>query len=237
MKIKCMIVDDEPLAVKGMEEYIADIDFLELAAVCENAVDANAVLKQKNIDLIFLDIQMPKLTGIDFLKSLKNSPAVIFTTAYEKYAIQGYELDITDYLVKPIPFSRFMKAVNKAKEFIEQKNKERSYEEDGYFFLKVDNKFEKILYDEILFVEALQNYVAIYTKDKKMLSYITLSNIEKQLPPGKFLKVHKSYIVALDKIKTVEANIIVIHNHQVPISRSMKEDVMQKVVLNKLLKR
>jgi DNA-binding LytR/AlgR family response regulator len=232
-----MIIDDEPLAQKGMVEYVQDIDFLDLATVCDNALQANAFLKENNVDLILLDIQMPKLSGLDFLKSLKEPPVVIITTAYQEYALEGYELNVTDYLVKPIAFSRFLKAVNKAKDFILLKQKDNSSENVTYFFLKVDNRFEKINYDDILFAEALQNYVAIHTTEKKMLSYITFSQVEKQLPADRFIKVHKSYIVAFDKIKSVEGNIINIAQHQVPVSRGMKDEVMQKIVFDKLIKR
>ena len=180
---------------------------------------------------------MPKLSGIDFLKSLENPPVVIITTAYQEYALEGYELNVTDYLVKPIAFSRFLKAVNKAKDFIFLKQKETLPGAATYFFLKVDNRFEKINYDEILFAEALQNYVAIYTAEKKMLSYITFTQLESQLPSDKFMKVHKSYIVAIDKIKTVEGNIINIAQHQIPVSRGLKDEVMQKIVFDKLIKR
>lgn len=237
MKLTCMIIDDEPLARKGMEEYVSDIEFLELVAVCDNALQANTYLQSNTVDLVLLDIQMPKLSGLDFLKSLEHPPVVIITTAYQEYALEGYELNVTDYLVKPIAFSRFVKAVNKAKDFLLLKQKEPAAEPAAYFFLKVDNRFEKISYDEILFAEALQNYVAIYTAEKKMLSYITFTQVENQLPAGKFLKVHKSYIVAMDKIKTVEGNIINIAQHQIPVSRGLKDEVMQKIVFDKLIKR
>lgn len=237
MKLKCMIIDDEPLARKGMEEYVQDVEFLELVAVCDNALQANAWLKENDADLVLLDIQMPKLSGLDFLKSLEKPPVVIITTAYQEYALEGYELNVTDYLVKPIAFSRFLKAVNKARDFLLLKQKDAITGTLPYFFLKVDNRFEKIKYDEILFAEALQNYVAIYTTEKKMLSYITFTQVEKQLPATRFIKVHKSYIVAIDKIKTVEGNMLNIGQHQVPISRGMKDEVMQKIVFDKLIKR
>lgn len=236
MKLTCMIVDDEPLARKGMQEYVQDIEFLDLVAVCENGLQANSFLKTNTVDLILLDIQMPKLSGIEFLKSLQQPPVVIITTAYQEYALEGYELDVVDYLVKPVAFSRFVKAVNKAKDFIALKQKQQP-QDASYFYLKVDNRFEKINYDEILLAEALQNYVAIYTADKKMLSYITLAQVEKQLPANRFIKVHKSYIVALDKIKSIEGNIINIAQHAIPVSRSLKDDVMQKIVFDKLLKK
>lgn len=237
MKIKCMIVDDEPIARKGIQEYIHEIDFLETVAVCDDALQANAILNTTPVDLLFLDIQMPKLTGIDFLKSLANPPAVIFTTAYQEYALEGYELAVMDYLVKPILFNRFLKAVNKARDYIELKQNTNTPNNADYFFLKVDNKFEKILYSDVLFVEALQNYVAVHTAEKKMLSYITLTSIESQLPSAQFVKIHKSYLVAVSKINAVEGNMIIIGKHQLPISRVLKDEVMQRVVENKLMKR
>lgn len=236
MKLKCMIIDDEPLAQKGMQEYVDDIDFLETTAVCDNALQANSFLKENMVDIILLDIQMPKLSGLDFLKTLKDPPAIIITTAYQEYALEGFELDVIDYLVKPIAFNRFLKAVNKARDIIQHKQKQQ-IQDALYFYLKVDNRFEKINYDDILFAEALQNYVAIYTKEKKMLSYITFSQVEKQLPPERFVKVHKSYIVALDKIKSIEGNLIHIAQHEIPVSRSLKDAIMQKIVFDKLLKK
>lgn len=230
-----MIVDDEPIARKGIQEYIHEIDFLETVAVCNDALQANTILNTTPVDLLFLDIQMPKLTGIDFLKSLASPPAVIFTTAYQEYALEGYELAVMDYLVKPILFNRFLKAVNKARDYIELK--QNTANSADYFFLKVDNKFEKILYSDVLFVEALQNYVAVHTAEKKMLSYITLASIESQLPSSQFIKIHKSYLVAVSKINAVEGSMIIIGKHQLPISRILKDEVMQKVVENKLMKR
>src|ERR1700722_7721269 len=172
MKISCIVVDDEPLARKGLAEYIGDVDYLDLKAVCENAVVAGTVLAREKTDLIFLDIQMPKMSGIEFLKSLHTQPMIIFTTAYSEYALKGYELDVLDYLVKPIPFEGFLKAVNKAKEFYSLKNV--SLSEPGkpaaYFFIRCDNQYEKIMLDEVLFVQALENYVVIQTAHKKFIT-------------------------------------------------------------------
>jgi DNA-binding LytR/AlgR family response regulator len=172
MTIKCIIVDDEPLAQKGLEEYVKEVDFLELVAVCDNAMQAYPLLHAGKVDLILLDIEMPGLSGIDFLKSLKYMPAVIFTTAYPQYAVQGYDLDVIDYLVKPISFQRFLKAVNKAKHFLVDKLKEPSQtaDENDYFFLKINHQVEKIAYKDVLYIEALQNYVAIHLDGKKLIS-------------------------------------------------------------------
>lgn len=238
MTIQCIVVDDEPLAQKGLEEYIKEVPYLELTAICDNASQAYNLLKNKEVDLIFLDIEMPELSGIDFLKSLTQSPAVIFTTAYPEYALQGYELDVIDYLVKPISFTRFVKAVNKARDFISEKSNRTvaaNYEKD-FFFLKVNYQIEKIHYSDILFIEALQNYVAIYLPNRKIVSYMTISNMEKQLPAHLFMRIHKSYIVALDKIDTINKNKIFIHNQLLPVSRTIKEKLLHAVA-GKLVKR
>jgi DNA-binding LytR/AlgR family response regulator len=233
-----MIIDDEPIACKGMEEYITEVEFLSLVNICDNAVKAYAFLHSEKVDLIFLDIEMPKLTGIEFLQSLKNAPAVIFTTAYPDYALQGFELDVIDYLVKPVSFPRFLKAANKAKDFLTGRNtgRENVIEKD-HFFLKVDSKFEKIFYDDVLYVEALQNYVAIHLPGKKMISYITISYVESQLPEHLFMRVHKSYVVSLPKIQCIEGNTLIINQKQIPVSRNLKEKLKAKVVDKKLFKR
>ncbi|MGN6640103.1 MAG: LytR/AlgR family response regulator transcription factor [Mucilaginibacter sp.] len=238
MSIRCMIIDDEPLACKGMEEYISEVEFLSLVNICDNAVKAYALLFSEKVDLIFLDIEMPKLTGIEFLRSLKNAPAVIFTTAYPDYALQGYELDVIDYLVKPVSFPRFLKAANKARDFLLGRNigRENVIDKD-HFFLKVNSKFEKIFYDEVLYVEAMQNYVAIHLPGKKMISYMTISHVEGQLPEQLFMRVHKSYIVSLAKIQCIEGNTVIINQQQIPVSRNLKEDLKAKVVDKKLFKR
>ncbi|PWT99099.1 MAG: DNA-binding response regulator [Bacteroidetes bacterium] len=240
MNLNCIIIDDEPLARKGLKEYVQEIEFLKLLGDFDNPIKAVSLVNEQPVDLLFLDIQMPKITGIEFLKSLQNPPMVIFTTAYSQYAVESFELDVVDYLVKPISFDRFFKASVKAKNWLENKRKGATVHtpsDEAYFFVKAENKHVKILLDDILFVEALQNYVAIHTKDKKILAYVTLGGIEKQLPSEHFIKVHKSFIVSVQKIKAVEGNEILIEQHRIPISRNLKDDVMNKVVESKLLKR
>jgi DNA-binding LytR/AlgR family response regulator len=239
MKIKCLIIDDEPIACRGIQEYVSQIDFLELVGVFENAMQAYDILNEGDVKLIFLDIEMPLLSGIDFLKSLKNQPYTIFTTAYSHHALEGFELGVMDYLVKPIAFPRFLKAVNKVKDQFSGRpeSKEIAEDEKGYFFIKENGKFIRIGYEEVLFAEALQNYVAIYLSGKKLISYITLSILEKQLPASMFLKVHKSYIVSLQKITEIEGNMVLIGSSKIPVSRNIKDILMKKVVENKLLKR
>jgi len=235
LKIKCIITDDEPFARKGLQGYISQIDFLDLRGVCENALELNSLIKQEPIDLLFLDIEMPYMTGIDFLKNLPSPPRVIFTTAYEKYALQGFELEVLDYLLKPIPFDRFLKAANKAFDYFRQQQTTAPAED--YIFVKADSKLEKIQFADILFAEALENYVAIYTREKKVITHLTLKMLQEKLPANAFIQPHKSYIAAIDKINSIEGNILHITNYQVPISKYQKEEIMEKIVNSKLLKR
>ena len=176
MTIKCVITDDEPFARKGLQGYIERIDFLQLAGVCEDALQLNALLKAQQIDLIFLDIEMPYMTGIEFLKTQSNPPKIIFTTAYEKYAIQGFDLDVLDYLLKPVSFERFFKAANKAYEYFQvQQSVSGSFSD--YMFVKADNKLEKIQLADILFVEDMENYISIQSRERKIMSHLTLTSI------------------------------------------------------------
>src|ERR1700761_7346517 len=234
-RIKCIITDDEPFARKGLQGYISQIDFLDLKGVCENAIELNSLLKKEPVDLLFLDIEMPYLTGIEFLKQLASPPRVIFTTAYEKYALQGFELEVLDYLLKPISFDRFLKAANKAFDYFRQQQSPSAGED--YIFVKADNRLEKIAFAEILFAEALENYVAIYTKEKKIITHLTLKMLQEKLPAAAFVQPHKSYIVAIDKINSIEGNILHITTFQVPISKYQKDEIMEKIVNSKLLKR
>jgi len=236
MKIKCIIIDDEPLAQKGISEYVNDIDFLELYGVFENALKAVDTIHQKKIDLLFLDIQMPRISGLEFLKTLQDPPLVILTTAYPQYALESYELDVLDYLVKPISFPRFLKAVTKAKEHMEAR-RIHIPESNDHIFIKADNRIVKILFGDILYVEALQNYICIHTPGKKFISYLTFKSIEESLPKELFLKVHKSYIVQLAKVEAIEGNQLQVSRFLIPISRNNKEEVLQKLIAGKFLKR
>jgi DNA-binding LytR/AlgR family response regulator len=241
VKLKAVIIDDEPLARKGLKEYIADVDFLELAGEFDSPLKAMDLLSRGEVKLLFLDIQMPKITGLDFFKSLQQAPPVIFTTAYPQYALDGFELNALDYLVKPISFERFLKAALKAKEYYElrQQNKQSIAEAAPQkdFYIKADNQFVRITFDELLFVEALQNYVCIYTTVKKYISYLTMRAVEEYLPAAQFIKTHKSFIVNAAKIDAVDGNEIRIGAHRIPISRSEKEEVMEQLLKNKFLRR
>jgi DNA-binding LytR/AlgR family response regulator len=233
--IKCIITDDEPFARKGLQGYVEKINFLELSATCENALELNAVLKQGPADLLFLDIEMPIINGIDFLKNLAPRPMVIFTTAYEKYAIQGFELEVLDYLLKPISFDRFLKSANKAFDFFQLQQSPLKVED--YFFVKADNRLEKINFTDIIYAEAMENYIAIYTSEKKIITHLTLKMLQEKLVGSQFIQPHKSFIVAIDKISSIQGNILFAGKFQVPISKYQKEDVLEKILNNKLLKR
>ena len=236
----CIIIDDEPLARKGLKEYVQDVDFLQCEGEFENPLKAMDTLMKQKIDLIFLDIQMPKITGLEFIKTLSHPPLVIFTTAYPHYAVEGFELNAVDYLLKPFSFERFWKAVIKAKNQAEASRQLLAGEsklEQGHFFIKSDSKLIKIKYEDILFVEALQNYVTIHTKDKKHIAYLTFKSVEENLPQDQFLKIHKSFIVAISKIESIEGNEIRIGSHSLPISRTSKDAVMERILQNRYLKR
>lgn len=238
MSINCIVIDDEPLARKGLKEYIADIDFLNLAGEFDNPLKAAEIISNGGVQLLFLDIQMPKITGLDFFKTLQHAPPVIFTTAYPQYALEGFEVNALDYLVKPISFERFLKAALKAKEYYEVRDTNTTEASPAeYFFIKADNKLVKIIYEEILYVEAVQNYVTIYTVDKKYMTYLTFKSVQEYMPADKFLKVHKSYIVAASKIDSIEGNDIRIGERHIPISRNQKEEVMEKLLKGRFLKR
>ncbi|MBN8879085.1 MAG: response regulator transcription factor [Sphingobacteriales bacterium] len=239
MKINCLIIDDEPLARKGLKEYVDEVEFLQLAGEFENPLRATERLEQGEIQLLFLDIQMPKISGLDFFRSLQPSIPVIFTTAYPQFALDGFELNALDYLVKPVSFERFYKAALRAKEYYEvrEKNSAETPTSAGYFFIKADNKLVKIFFRDVLFAEALQNYVVIQTVDKKYITYLTFKAIEEYLPANVFLKTHKSYIIAADKIDSIEGNDILIGTHHIPISRNLKDEVMEKLLKGKFLKR
>jgi DNA-binding LytR/AlgR family response regulator len=232
MKISCIITDDEPIARKGLQGYVEKIPFLHLIDVCEDAVQLNNKLQDKKPDLLFLDIEMPYLNGIDFLKSQADPPKVIFTSAYENYALQGYELDVLDYLLKPISFERFLKATNKAAEYFKSIN---SLQQD-HFFIKVDGRLDKVLFAEILFIEALENYVAVYTRDKKLITHSTLKSMQQSLPEN-FIQPHKSYIININQVTAVEGNLLHCDNYRVPVSKYQKEEVMEKILSRNILKK
>jgi DNA-binding LytR/AlgR family response regulator len=235
MKIKCIVTDDEPFARKGLQGYIEKVDFLELTGVCENAIELNSMLKQQPVDVLFLDIEMPYMSGIELIKNLSQPPKVVFTTAYEKYAMDGYELEVMDYLLKPISFERFLRSANKIYDYFS--SQQQASATPDYFFVKADNKLEKISVADILFIEAMENYVAIHTKDKKIITHLTLKMAQERLPAADFIQPHKSYLVAINKIDSIEGNVLHIAQYQVPVSKYQKEELLQKILHNRMLKR
>ncbi|HZY78980.1 MAG TPA: LytTR family DNA-binding domain-containing protein [Cyclobacteriaceae bacterium] len=237
MKLNCLIIDDEPLARKGISEYVKEIEFLQSAGECASAAEAANIIAAKQIDLLLLDIQMPRLSGIDFLKTLTRPPMAIFTTAYSEYALEGYSLDVIDYLVKPIPFDRFLKAVQKAYDFHHLRSRDQQSSSSEYFFVKSNGKYEKVAFADILYVESMQNYVLIHLPGQKLIVYMTLAGLEAQLPQGKFIKVHKSFIVAIGQVNSIENNEIIIRQARIPISRTLKDEVLRKILGDNLLSR
>lgn len=239
MKLKCIVIDDEPVARKLLQEFIEEIDYLELAGHAENPLKAMKLLNDNDIDIVFLDINMPKINGIDFLKSSKTNANIIMTTAYAQYAVEAYGLDVLDYLVKPIAFDRFLKACNKAKEIRELKkiSQIQPHKADDHFFVKCNNQIEKVFYDDLLYAEAMLNYVMLYTNSKKMMVYITIKSMEEQLPSDIFIKVHKSFIVNKTKIRSIEGNILDIGKEKITISQNLREKVINEIVRDKIIKR
>ena len=224
MTLNCIAVDDEPFALEILADDIRNIPFLALKGAYSNAFDAEERLKNEDIDLMFLDIQMPTLRGTDFLRGLKNPPMVIFTTAYEQYALEGFELNALDYLLKPIPFDRFKQAVQKAFD-LHQLHQSTVEKERSFFFVFSEYNKIKLYHDEILYIEGMKDYVKIYTKtnEKALLTRLNLKNIETKLPEKGFCRVHQSFIVALDKITSFQKNKLHIHKQEIPIGERFLE--------------
>ena len=243
MTLKCVAIDDEPLARECIANYVREIDFLELTGTGSNPVELTRLLDETKVDLIFLDIQMPVINGIEFLKMTSNPPMVIITTAYPSYALEGFQLDVLDYLVKPITFNRFFKAVSKAKDYQHLMQKSvaadaaKNAADEEYFFIKCDYKYERIYFNDILYVEAMQNYVTIYTTKGKYITLLYLKNVEQNLDKKSFIRVHKSYIVAISKIESIENNEIVMQQYRIPISRNYRDEVIERVVNDRLWKK
>lgn len=228
MNISCLIVEDEPLARNLLTEYVRKVPYLDLVKACSGPLEAMEILRTTNVDLLFLDVQMPEITGISFLKSLRKKPLVILTTAYSEYALEGYELDITDYLLKPITFERFLKAVDKVNQRISTgttaaPEKPATEAPSPFIFVKDGTKLVKIRWDDILYVEGLKDYVTIHTRTQKVISLQRLKVLEEQLPSDKFIRVHNSFIVALDAIDSVHKDRIQIGAASVPVGDTYKK--------------
>ncbi|MFK7749146.1 MAG: LytR/AlgR family response regulator transcription factor [Kordia sp.] len=222
--LNCIIIDDEPLARKGLETYCNDISFLNVVGVCKNALRANEILHEQTVDLIFLDINMPIVSGLDWLKSLPTSPMVIMTTAYPQYALESFSYEVIDYLVKPISFDRFLQAVNKAYRLT------KTTEDEAVFFVKRDKSLKKIKLDQVLFVEAMQNYVKIVTTTETIITHTTLKQLRDKLPNEFFVQTHKSYLVSKAQVSEILGNQILIGAHTIPISVRLKKEVLQQIL-------
>jgi len=230
-KIKCLVIDDELPARDILQKHIGEVEVLELTGTCTNAVEALSFLQSNIVDLLFLDIQMPHILGTNFIRTLKNPPKVIFTTAYRKYAIEGFELDAVDYLLKPISFDRFLKSINKILHLNIQSNTvspaTENYTEppQPFLYLRVDRKMVKVLFNEILYIEGLRDYIRIFTSSKTIITKHLLSTLEEMLPSDAFLRIHRSYIVSITKIDSYNTDSIEIGKKEIPVGRLYKHDV------------
>ena len=230
MKINCLIIDDEPLAISILESYIEKLDDIKVVNTYNNAIDALEDIKEANIDVIFLDINMSRITGLDFLRTLKSHPLIIITTAYRQYALESYELDVLDYLVKPIPFNRFLKSISKLTDKLNLlKGQTIQMEPEPHIFLKIDKKMLRFNLKNILYIKSLKDYITLYTTLGNHIAYKSLTSIVQELPSENFIRVHKSYAIAIDKIKSVDGNYIEIQNKSIPIGRSYMKEVKEHI--------
>ena len=239
MKIKCQIVDDEPLAINVIKKFLDQFQASEVVSTCENAMDAFTYISENPVDLLFLDINMPALNGLDFLKSLKQPPLVIITSAYRDYAVEGFELNVLDYLVKPISFQRFLKAMDKANTAIREKNAPSQSivtvpdSSKAFIFLKVDKKMVKVYLDEILYIESLKDYVRVRTVYEDLVTHQNLNSMAKILPSDSFIRIHKSYTISVDKVKSLEGNCVEIASKLLPIGRNFRKEVKEHILQTK----
>ncbi len=228
--LRCIAVDDEPLALELLEDNISKVPYLQLVAKCSNAMEAMKVLQQQPVDLIFLDIQMPGLTGLQFIQSMTEKPMIILITAYEKYALEGFNLDVTDYLVKPVSLDRFVKACNKAKELYELKNRTNkdAPPNPDYFFVNVDYSLLKVNFNDIRYIEGLKDYIKIHLKStpRAIITRMAMKAIEEELPSAKFLRIHKSYIVSLEHITAIRKNSVFIDEMELPVGENFRGAVL-----------
>lgn len=239
MKISCIAIDDEPLALEKMRSYIQKVPFLDLLSTFDNAIESIEFIKNHKVDLMFLDIQMDDFSGIQLLETLSKRPSVILTTAYDSYALKGYELNVSDYLLKPFSFDRFLHAVNKVfdhfstvkhNRFSSEKNNTTDKKKD-FIFIKTENRMQKIVFNDILFIEGMKDYLRVVTKHQKIMTLKNFSEMEALLPDSDFIRVHKSYIVAINKIESIEKKWIKIENHKIPVGETYKKfflNILQK---------
>jgi DNA-binding LytR/AlgR family response regulator len=237
MKLNCLIVDDESAGREIIENYARGVDFIGTTTSAGSAIKAMEVLGSNPVDLLFLDVQMPRMSGLDFLRTVAEPPLTVLVTAHSEYALQGYDLNVIDYLLKPVSHERFVRACNKAREFYELKHPQDPSMRPDHFFIKCNNQYERVNYGDLLFIEAANNYVILQTKDKKLTSYLTFKAVSDYLGTDRFVKVHKSYMVSMDKIDSIDGEKVCIGSHEIPISRSMRNDVMEMVLHRNVIRR
>ncbi len=235
-KLRCVVTDDEKAAREGIASYVRKIPYLELVSTCKSAIELDTLLLQENIDLVLLDINMPGLTGIEWLKHARKPPLVIFTTAHREYALDGFELNVVDYLLKPISFARFSQAVTKAYQLSQPKTstKKEKKEEDRFIFIKEDQQTVKIFLKDILYFEAAVDYIFIHTKEKRHMTLFSMKQVEEEVDGGPFLRIHRSYIINTRHVKMIEGRQVVIGNVKLPISRNLFPEVYERLVSDKL---
>jgi DNA-binding LytR/AlgR family response regulator len=225
----CIIIEDEPLAQNILKKYVTDHPSLQLVAVCNNALEAQPILSQQKIHLIFLDINLPKLSGINFIRTLLHPPLIIFTTAYPEYAVEGFELNAVDYLLKPFSFERFLKAVNRAFEKLNPVNQQAAQEKSLHIFLKSDKKIHKVDLDSIQYIEAIGDYMKVVTDTGQLIVNETMKKLQEDLPSKQFIRVHKSFIISRSRIKYIEANYVQIEGRSIPIGATYRSDVLASI--------
>lgn len=232
MKIKCILVDDEPLAVKVLQNYFSNFSEFEVVATFNNSLEALDFINSNSLDAVFLDINMPVMTGFELISLMEKKPKVIITTAFREFAAESYDLEVLDYLVKPIPLPRFIKCINKITAEFSLKNnlKIEPVRTDSHIFIKVDKKMVKINIDEILFIEGMKEYIKVVTLDKTYITHKSLTSLSEELPPERFIRIHKSYTIAIDKVKFIEGNRIQIHSYALPIGRNYNKDVKSRIL-------
>jgi len=233
--LKCLVVDDESFAIEGIINHIKKMNCLEVAETCSSAIEAKEVLGQKEIDLMFLDINMPDLTGLQFLESLDNPPLTIFTTAYSEYAMDGYRLNVVDYLLKPISFQRFFQAVEKAKEIYMNRLTSKNENASSEMYIRQGDSFVKIVWEDILYVESMQNYLKLYFEDKSFVIHQTMSSLEELLPKDAFFRIHKSYLVNISRIDLISGGRIFVKGKELPLSKHRRDELFDNVILKKLI--
>ena len=236
--LRCLVVDDEPTAREGIVDLINNVDFLDVAGTCSSAMEAATFLQKGDIDLLFLDINMPHLSGLDLLESLEHPPLTILTTAYSEYALEGFRLQVADYLLKPISFKRFYQAVLKAQETFNSREMAKNTggeNKNAFLYVRQGDGFQKIVWEDILYIEGLENYVKMQFKDKQLVVHQTMTSLEESLPKEAFFRVHKSYLVNVNHIDSINGVRVIIGSYELPISRHRKDELLNTIVYKNLI--